>query len=75
MKPDKSKIEAIQQTKPAQITKELSRFLAMITYRSRFIPNLSNLTYNLRQLLKKQSRWCWTELHEKEFNDLKEILF
>lgn len=71
IKPDKHKVEAIQQIKIPKNAKELSRFLGMITYLSRFIPNLSNLNYNLRQLLKKQSMWCWTDVHEKEFNNLK----
>jgi len=36
----------------------------MITYVSRYIPNVSHLTAPLKQLIKKGVAWCWNEEHE-----------
>nr|XP_022907595.1 uncharacterized protein K02A2.6-like [Onthophagus taurus] len=46
----------------------------MVTYVSKFIPNLSQTTHNLRQLLKKNIIWYWTRVHDEEFNKLKNLL-
>ena len=50
---------------------ELHPFLGMIDYLSQFIPSMSNLTSNLRKLLKKDVLFQWTDSHEKEFQELK----
>lgn len=74
IKADPDKIEAIKRIKTPQNSKDLQRFLGMVNYLAKFIPNLPNLTPNLRALIKKNVIWQWTECHEKEFNHLKEIL-
>ncbi|KAF2881342.1 hypothetical protein ILUMI_24829 [Ignelater luminosus] len=66
--PDNDKIEAITQIPELTCAKELLRFLDMVTYVSKFIPNLSNVTFNLRQLSKKRAEWTWTDQHQSEFN-------
>lgn len=71
---DQDKVEAIKQIKKPQNTKELQRFLGMITYVGKFIPNLSEKTSNLRQLIKKNMEFIWLDAHEKEFNNLKNLL-
>ena len=38
----------------------------------KFIPNLSQLCYPLRPLLKKKSKFLWTEEHDKQFSLIKE---
>lgn len=54
---------------------EVRRFLGMITYYARFIPNMATLTYPLRSLLQKDKNFCWSHECEKSFNKLKtEIL-
>ena len=72
--PDEDKIKAIVAMKTPTNVKELGCFLGMITYVSKFVPNLSQLTSTLRDLLKKGSAWTWNSNHEKSFNDLQEIL-
>ena len=56
-KPDESKIEAILNMPPSQHKKDLERLLGMITYLSKFIPNMSTLTEPLRFLLKQDVQW------------------
>lgn len=46
----------------------------MITYVSRYIPNVSQLMTPLRQLIKKDVIWSWNKEHDKAFKQLKEIL-
>ncbi|GFS28712.1 retrovirus-related Pol polyprotein from transposon 297 [Nephila pilipes] len=56
IKPDPKKIRAIEQFATPNCKEDLQRFLGMVTYLAKFTPHLSNLTHNLRQLLKK--RFC-----------------
>ena len=43
----------------------------MINYLSQFIPSMSDLTSNLRELLKKDVLFQWMDSHEIEFQELK----
>lgn len=47
------RIKAILEMKEPKTQKELLRFLGMINYVARFIPNVSEVTAPLRQLIKK----------------------
>lgn len=67
IKIDNDKIEAIKRIDIPKNTKELSRFLGMVTNVAKFIPNLSKLTSNLRALLKKDVVWEWNDIHQKKF--------
>ena len=74
IKIDNKKIQAIVEMKKPSNVKSLESFLGMITYVSRYIPNVSHLTAPLRQLIKKDVAWCWNEEHKRAFKQLKEIL-
>lgn len=45
------KVEAIVNMKEPGNSDKLHRFLGMVAYYARFIPNISTITYQLRQLL------------------------
>ena len=69
------KVEAIVKMPVPQSPDELHRFLGMVTYYARFIPNLSTMTYPLRQLLQKDKKWVWSKQCQTSFDKLKsEIL-
>lgn len=72
--PDENKLKAIKEMPLPQNKKEVQRFLGMITYVGRFIPNLSNLTSSLRNLIKNDIIFEWTNHHTKSFNELKNLL-
>ena len=55
-----------------QQRKELKSFLGAIQYLSKYIDNLSAQTDSLRQLLKKDKDWIWTEEHTQAFENLKQ---
>ena len=46
----------------------------MVNYLKRFIPDFSTLTYPLRQLTHKHTKFVWTDACEKSFNILNNIL-
>ena len=54
--------------KSPQVKKELQRFMEIVNYLGKFIPNLSDVT---QPLLHKETAWHWTEMQEKAFNEVK----
>ena len=67
LKPDPKKVQAITEMRPPQSKEELQRvfFLGMVTYLAKFIPNFSQVSTPLRQLLEKETEWHWTESQEE----------
>ncbi|GFU08455.1 retrovirus-related Pol polyprotein from transposon 17.6 [Nephila pilipes] len=74
IKPDPKKIKAIEQFATPNCKEDLQRFLGMVTYLAKFTPHLSNLTHNLRQLLKKDSMWIWDANTERDFELIKQAI-
>lgn len=66
-----AKVKAIRDMARPINADGVKRFLGLITYYSRFIPNLSITSYPLRCLLKKDKRWMWTAACEAAFLKLK----
>ena len=52
-------------------SKEWQTFLGFVNYLTKFIPNLSQKTQVLRQLLTKDSEWSWGPEHDLAFETLK----
>jgi len=63
IRPDPTKIEAIHNIKTPKSKKGLQTILGMITYLGKFIPNLSDLTSPLKELLKKEIEFVWEQCH------------
>lgn len=74
IKPDENKVEAIKKMPVPEDTKALARFLGLLNYLGKFIPNLAEKTVNLRNLNKKGVAFVWTNVHQDEFDKLKEIV-
>ena len=70
--PLQDKLLAIKNLKQPNNEKELKLFLGAVQYLSKYIDNLSAQTDSLRQLLKKDTKWLWTEEHKWAFKDLKQ---
>lgn len=74
VKPDPDKVDVLKKMKPPNNVEELKKFLGMITYLSKFIPNFSELTAPLRELQKKEIAWCWDDTRQEAFKILVEAL-
>lgn len=72
--PDDSHVIAVKNMPRPNNIKDLERFLGLITYVSNFVPNVSEKTSILRELLKKDIAWHWDNRHDKCFEKLKECL-
>ena len=74
IKPDPKKIKAIKNWPVPQNVTELQSFLGSVNYLSHFIAGLSQLCKPLQALIKKNGEYIWTAVHEKAFQDLKDMV-
>ena len=58
-----------------QDSKDLLRFLGMVIYLAKWIPNLSEKTELLRDLTKQNVPWIWSPEIDSSMNGLSTILF
>ena len=68
------KTDAINELEHPTNTKTLESFLGVIQYFAKFIPKISEKTDNVKQLLKKGTKWNWTNKRDTEFNKIKHEL-
>eukprot|EP00057_Strongylocentrotus_purpuratus_P007993 XP_011662467.1 PREDICTED: uncharacterized protein K02A2.6-like [Strongylocentrotus purpuratus] len=74
VQPDPQKTAAISALNAPQNVTELREFLGIVTYMSPFIPRLASLTAPLRELVKKDVIYSWTESHQKVFETIKDMI-
>ena len=74
LKPDPKKQEAIFKMDRPTSKKDVQRFLGMINYLGRFIPDLSTKTAPLRVLLDEKNEFVWSTEQENAWKDLKQII-
>uniref|UniRef100_A0A9J8CJP5 ribonuclease H n=1 Tax=Cyprinus carpio carpio TaxID=630221 RepID=A0A9J8CJP5_CYPCA len=71
LQPDSAKTKAITEMPAPDNVTALQRFLGMINYLGKSIPNLSELSAPLRELTCKNTEWCWFKQHQDAFEVLK----
>lgn len=71
VKPDPERLKAIESLSRPKHKRDLQTFMGVINYLRSFIPNMSEKTAPLRELLKKNTIFFWTELHTKVFEEIK----
>ena len=72
--PTAEKVKAIQEAPLPTNVSELKSYLGLLTYYSRFLPNLSTTLAPLYQLLKHSAKWQWKDEQEKSFKESKQLL-
>ena len=72
IRPDPKKSSEIADLPSPTGVKDLQRFLGMVQYLAPFIPNLSDKTSILRGLIKKDTPWDWTPMHQSAFQAIKD---
>lgn len=58
---------------PTNVT-QLQSFLGLINYYRNFVPNASTVLSPLYELLKKGSKWFWTDKHQQAFIEIKNLM-
>lgn len=71
---DPAKTTAIRDFPTPSNKKELRRFFGIVNYLGKFSPLIASKTASLRQLLGKDSDWCWDVAQAEEFSALKRIM-
>ena len=74
VKPDPRKTSAINNMERPKNKDDVRRFLGMVTYIAKFVPQLSTQSAPLRILLEQKNEWIWSHEQEQCFLKLKEIL-
>ena len=74
LKVDPGKVKAIMTMPRPTSAEEVSRLSGMVNYLSRFLPNLSEVMKPLRDLAHKETVWCWLEVQETAWNEVKRLI-
>ena len=72
--PTQEKVRAIQEAPTPTNVKELRSFLGLITYYSKFLPDMSSMMAPLYTLLGKDQKWSWETEHDTAFQSAKDAL-
>ena len=72
--PRQGKVRAIREAPTPTSVGMLKSHIGMLSYYSRFMPNLSTLLHPLYKLLRKGSQWHWGKAQQEAFNQSKELL-
>ncbi len=74
IRPDPDKVKAIANFREPRDVSELRSFLGLANQLGLFIPDMAELTVNLRQLLKKEVAYTWLPDHQQDFEKIKRAL-
>ena len=74
LKQDPEKVRAIVEMPRPKDRDDISRLNGMVNYLSCFLPHLSDVMKPLRDLTHKDAAWCWDDLQEKAWNDIKTLI-
>ena len=74
IKPDPDKVSGILDIPLPTNKTELQRFLGMVNYLGKFLPNLSDVSAPVRKLLEKDVEWCFDAPQIKAVQELKEVV-
>ena len=72
--PTAEKVEAIVRAPAPKNVPQLQSYLGMLNFYGKFIPKLSTLIWPLNRLLRKETKWQWTNAERKAFEDSKKAL-
>jgi hypothetical protein len=74
VRPDPSKLDAIRQMEDPRDVSELRRWLGMVSYLGRFLPDLSTVLKPLNDLLCKDAVWTWDQQQADAVRKVKDML-
>jgi hypothetical protein len=71
---DPTKVESVTKWQSPTSVKEIRSFLGLAGYYRRFIENFSKIAKPMTEMLKKETKYIWTEDREASFQELKKHL-
>ncbi|UYV66504.1 K02A2.6-like, partial [Cordylochernes scorpioides] len=74
IKADEKKVKAIAEMKPPTDVHGVQRFMGMVNFLGRFVPNLAEITKPLNDLRKKDVSFIWGSPQKKAFEKVKDLL-
>ncbi|UYV77590.1 K02A2.6-like, partial [Cordylochernes scorpioides] len=74
IKADEKKVKAIAEMKPPTDVHGVQRFMGMVNFLGRFVPNLAEITKPLNDLRKKDVIFIWGSPQKKAFEKVKDVL-
>ena len=74
LQPLLDRVQAIKEAPTPTSVTELKSYLGMLTYYSKFLPNLSSTLHPLHLLLRKDVKWEWGVAQARAFAASKELL-
>uniref|UniRef100_A0A8C5MNF8 Gypsy retrotransposon integrase-like protein 1 n=1 Tax=Leptobrachium leishanense TaxID=445787 RepID=A0A8C5MNF8_9ANUR len=74
VKPDASKVLAIEKMKSPSDVNELRQVLGLVNYVGKFLPELSSVLHPVTELLKKDVAWIWGPPQEEALARVKSML-
>ena len=74
IKIDPKKTTAIENMDRPSNVKELQRFLGMVNFLTKFIPNSQTILQPLNYLLRKDICWTWSDPQEESFKKIKQVI-
>jgi len=74
MSPDEERIKVLKQLQTPHNKKELQQILGVVNFLRQFLPNFSEIIGPMRELLKKEAMWNWTEEHSKSLEKVKSLI-
>jgi len=72
--PDPSKSSCVTEYPVPKTVKQLQSFLGFVNYYRKFIPNFSEIASSLNKLMKKNTKYIWTNECQVAFETLKKAL-
>lgn len=70
LRPSPDKIQAILNIPVPHYKSSLQRFMGMVNYLQKFIPDLADINKPLRELLENSVEWHWIERQQKAYEEL-----
>jgi hypothetical protein len=71
---DPGKVRDVLDWKPPKSIHQVRSFLCFLGYYRRFIPNFSNISKPITELLKKGTKYVWSKDCDEAFQTLKKLL-
>ncbi|BES89626.1 Hypothetical Protein NTJ_02434 [Nesidiocoris tenuis] len=71
---DMDKVEAVLKFKTPENISDIRSFLGLVAQHSKFLPNYSEISKPLRDLLIKDNDWTWDHAQKVSFEKLKQIV-